>query len=420
MGLAARIILCARLGCALGDIKMLVNFLPREQKGTLSNVVTSLALLSCAKALTMAIVVLLIASLMGLMPAKAMAYEQTYARSGSQYEAASDFASTSNHALGTPSSVRGVEYGHAADYPVGSITIICAHERGSDVDYNTRLLATLFEVVLNVKVNVQNVGANNGALAFSQYAETRPDGYTLLATDSLTLAANHVTSEGDISYSSFESVGVFGKQAGEFLVTHPKARLRTLDDILKEAQVRPRSLRFGVSLGGSSFVTALGLMAGKGVDFALVDTGLSDTARMQMLMSRQIDVTTLPYNVAKKYVQMGEIRLVASLNSERIPHLQEVPTILEQGYRNLGLDAYFVLLAPRGTEPGIVEKLNTLILNIATRSNGYKQAVRAYNYQTPFALSSVETRSLLRKQQLQFTHFAKYLKEESVVYRNTR
>ena len=184
--------------------------------------------------------------------------------------------------------------------------------------------------------------------------------------------------------------------------------------------MRPRSLRFGVSLGGSSFVTALGLMAGKGVDFALVDTGLSDTARMQMLMSRQIDVTTLPYNVAKKYVQMGEIRLVASLNSERIPHLQEVPTILEQGYRNLGLDAYFVLLAPRGTEPGIVEKLNTLILNIATRSNGYKQAVRAYNYQTPFALSSVETRSLLRKQQLQFTHFAKYLKEESVVYRNTR
>jgi tripartite-type tricarboxylate transporter receptor subunit TctC len=69
----------------------------------------------------------------------------------------------------------------------------------------------------------------------------------------------------------------------------------------------------------------------------------------------QFDQTCLPH------VKVGKLVGLAMLAEVRHPDFPDVPTLREQGYGKDGGDSWFGILAPAGTSPGVVAKLDKAI-----------------------------------------------------------
>jgi tripartite-type tricarboxylate transporter receptor subunit TctC len=67
------------------------------------------------------------------------------------------------------------------------------------------------------------------------------------------------------------------------------------------------------------------------------------------------------------FIKAGTIRGLAICSENRWPDLPDVPTMLEQGYKDFVFDTYTALMAPTGTPPEIVSRLEQEALAILAR-----------------------------------------------------
>lgn len=288
-------------------------------------------------------------------------------------------------------------------YPNKPITMIITHAAGGDTDYNARLLARLLEKELGQPVVPNNVTGANGSIALEQYKDGETDGYTIIATNTAALSANEATGLSDFSYKDFEPVALYGKQAGENIVVRADSPYNTLEELIEASKQNPNSLKFGVSMGGGVYVASVILDKEGGAKFTVVDTG--DAAnRLTALLGGHIDATSLPYSSAKEYIESGKLKTLGSLLSERSKLLPDIPTANET-VKDLSVDTLYVVLAPKGTDPAIVEKLNKAIANVVNNNAEYKEDVEKMNFQAPWVLSIQDT---IKELDAQREHFMKY------------
>lgn len=294
-------------------------------------------------------------------------------------------------------------------YPSKTITMICTHGAGGDTDYNARLISRLLEKELGVSVVVSNVTGANGSIALTQYKDAKPDGYTLIATNTVSLASNEASGISDFGYDAFEPVAIYGKQCGENIVIQGNAPYKDLNDLIAATQKNPETIKLGVAMGGSSYIAALVMMLDKNAQFAMVDAGGDASGRMTSLLGGHIDATIAPYTLAKEYIEAGKVRSLATLMSEKLPATPDIPTAKELGLENLTVDTMYGILAPKGTDPTIVEKVNAAVLKIVNENQEYKDTIKAFNYQDPYGLNVQDTIAKLKEQREHFMSFSKYL-----------
>ena len=127
----------------------------------------------------------------------------------------------------------------AADYPNKTINMICTHGAGGDTDYNARLISRLLEKELGVSVVVNNVPGANGSIALTQYKDENSDGYTLIATNAMSLSSNEASGLSDYGYEAFEPVAVYGKQCGENLLVRADDPSNTLEELINASKEKP-------------------------------------------------------------------------------------------------------------------------------------------------------------------------------------
>jgi tripartite-type tricarboxylate transporter receptor subunit TctC len=60
-------------------------------------------------------------------------------------------------------------------------------------------------------------------------------------------------------------------------------------------------------------------------------------------------------------IQAGEIRAIATMSAERLSVLPELPTMMEQGFKDFEASAFVALLAPTGLPADITQKLNAAV-----------------------------------------------------------
>ena len=298
----------------------------------------------------------------------------------------------------------------AADaYPNQTINMICSHGAGGDTDYNTRLISRMLESRLGVSVVVNNVTGANGSIALTQYKDEKPDGYTLIGTNAMSLASNEASGLSDFGYDAFEVISVYGKQCGENLLVRADAPYNTLEELIAATQKDPDSITMGVAMGGSSYIAALIMQTTKDAKFAMVDAGGDGAERMTSLLGGHIDVTIAPYTLAKEYIESGKVKTLCTLMSERLPATPDVPTARESGVPDLVIDTLYVLLAPKGTPKEIVDKLNATVLDIVNNDAEYKEAIKNFNFQEPYALSVEDSIARLKEQREHMMSYSKYL-----------
>ena len=247
----------------------------------------------------------------------------------------------------------------AQDYPSRPVTIVVGFPAGSATDNLVRPLANALQGSLGQPVIIDNKPGANGVVATQFVARAKPDGYTLLAGSSTTLAAN-VGLFKSLPYDpakDFEPVAGMGATSMMFMV-RADSLAKDLKSFValagKEANPMP------VAYGSSSAQVALAMFSkATGVSFTPVPYKGTPQA-ITDLLGGTIPMAIVDVGNGVPHVKSGKLIALAISGTSRSVSAANVPTLAET-YPNTELVTWIGLVAPAGTPQPVVDKLWTAI-----------------------------------------------------------
>jgi tripartite-type tricarboxylate transporter receptor subunit TctC len=249
-----------------------------------------------------------------------------------------------------------------ADWPNRPIRIILpAPGGGGTADTVARIHAAELEKRLGQRVLIDNRGGANGNIGATAAARAAPDGYTFLWSWAGTLATNPALYR-DLPFDpvrDFDPVILIGN-VPNILVVNRQLGPRTLAEFAAFARANPGAVNFGSTGNGSSMHLAGELYRQRtGAEMTHVPY-TAPAAAMTDLLSNRIQAMFNLVTGAAPQIRAGEVVPIAVLSERRVPQLPEVPTMAELGVPGLVFGTWFAILAPRGTDPAVLQRMNAL------------------------------------------------------------
>ena len=244
-----------------------------------------------------------------------------------------------------------------ADYPEKPITLVIPFGPGGSHDLNARIITSTIPTHLGQAMIVRLSPGASGQKGTQEVANSTPDGYTLLFSHNyVDMLQQHVE---DLPYNPAEDFVPVARvnYAPIAVVVNGDSEYQTFDDLIEAAKTNPGSVNMAHSGNwGALFVPAAQVMKETGAAFNLVPYKGGGPA-MQALLSGDADVTMGFPSVLGPLVESGKVRVLATAGPDRI--YDEVPTFGEAGIKgDIGF-MHRVVLAPSGTPPEVLEKLET-------------------------------------------------------------
>ncbi|EWM49969.1 tripartite tricarboxylate transporter receptor family protein [Bordetella holmesii 35009] len=254
--------------------------------------------------------------------------------------------------------------GAQAAYPDHPITLVVPFPPGGPTDALARRLAEGLKDQLGQTVVVENRGGAGGNIGSEYVARAKPDGYTLLFGTSGPLAIN-VSLYKNQNYdprTSFTPIARIG-HLPNILVVHPSVPAKNEQELIAYARSHPDKLSYASSGNGASSHLAGVLFNNMAqtrilhVPYKGTGPALNDLVGGQVSMSFTDILTALPF------VQSGKLRPIGLASADRSASLPDLPTLAEQGLPGYDVSVFFGIVAPKGTPPEIVDKLNNAFVN---------------------------------------------------------
>lgn len=248
----------------------------------------------------------------------------------------------------------------AAEYPDKSIRLIIPFPPGGSNDVVGRLVAHHLSDAIGQQVFVDNRGGAGGTIGTDIAAKAAPDGYTLLVI-SLAHAVNPWLYKLPYDHTkAFVPVASFGSGTN-VLAVNPELPVHSVKELIALARQKPGELNYasaGVGsfqhLGGELFKLLAGVnivhVPFRGGGPAMIDVMGGHT---KIIFSSLIQTTP--------HLKSGQLRALGTGGAKRNPVLPDVPTIAEAGVPGYEANNWWGMLAPAGTPPAIVEKLNKAV-----------------------------------------------------------
>ncbi|MHC4879174.1 MAG: tripartite tricarboxylate transporter substrate-binding protein [Planctomycetota bacterium] len=253
-------------------------------------------------------------------------------------------------------------------YPNRPITLVCPWAAGGGTDRVSRQMAIFLENELDVPVNVINATGGQGVTGHARGMLARPDGYTL---SMMTLELNMLHWRGltDLDWQDCEPLmSVNEDPAALFVRTDsPFTSMGELEAAVRE---NPGALKASgtASLGAWHLALAGWLLSfdRQPTDVVWIPSQGSAPS-LQELMSGGIDLVCCSVPEARSLLDSNRIRCLGVMADKRLslPGLEKYPTLKEQG-SNWTLTGWRGLGVPKGTPPGIRERLVTALRRIVT------------------------------------------------------
>ncbi|WP_236033971.1 Bug family tripartite tricarboxylate transporter substrate binding protein [Belnapia mucosa] len=226
-------------------------------------------------------------------------------------------------------------------------------------DTLARLMAQALEAQLGQRVLVENRAGANGNIGATAAARSAPDGTTFLWGWAGTLATNPALYR-DLPFDpvrDFAPVVLVGN-VPNILVVNKSLGPHTLAEFTALAQAEPGRLHFGSTGNGSSMHLA-GELYRQQTGTDLVHVPYSGPApAVTDLLSGRIQLMFNLVTGAMPQIRAGEVVPIAMLSDRRVPQLPDVPTSAELGLPGLTFGTWFGIMAPQGTPPAIIARMN--------------------------------------------------------------
>lgn len=245
----------------------------------------------------------------------------------------------------------------AQGYPAKPVRIIVPFAPGGGVDFTTRLLGQYLAEPLGQQILVDNRPGAGGTVGTEIGMKSPPDGYTL------TMVSSSYPVLPSLYKLSFDPVADIAPivlvARTPFVVTvHPSFPARTVKELIAVAKARPGEINFasagtgsGVHLATELFMYQAGIRMNH-VPYKGTGPALTDTISGQVTLLFGSVVASLPH------VKSGRLRALAVTSSQRSAAAADIPTVAESGLPGYEVLDWSSLLAPKGTPPTVVDRLN--------------------------------------------------------------
>ena len=275
------------------------------------------------------------------------------------------------------------------DWPKENITLVVPYSAGGDTDTYARQLAQGLSKELNTNVVVVNTTGGSGVVASSSVMTAKPDGYTALFHHTGVMLTQEAAGSNEFSFfDDFEVVGTAARDDTYALIVRKDSPYKTTEDFIAYAKANPGQVRYSVTYYGATHAVAEAMQREMGIEMNCIDVGSSTADRLTAFMADQCDVLVVNYMNIADYVENGDFIVLGICAEERLPGLEDIPTLKEQGYNVIQPKQYEVRM-PKGTDPAIVEKMSAAMETVVS-SDAFAEVLATY-YATPFYRNAADT-----------------------------
>jgi tripartite-type tricarboxylate transporter receptor subunit TctC len=245
----------------------------------------------------------------------------------------------------------------AAQYPERALTIVAAYPAGGMVDIVARPLAEGMKKKFPKGVAVLNRPGGGGSVGMAEVAQTKPDGYTVILAPVSTLVIHPQLNE--LPYKTPDDYQPIINTIAFFplLVVRDDAPWKTVHEFVNAAKANPGKLRVGSpgeGTGSHLSLEQLGAAAGfKVTHVPFSGWGESSPA----LLGGHVEAVVAQPGEVKPLVEGKKLRTLVVFQPKRHEAFPSTPTAKELGWE-AGLGTWFVLTAPKGTPPAVVQYLH--------------------------------------------------------------
>lgn len=245
-----------------------------------------------------------------------------------------------------------------AAYPAKAVRVIVPWPPGGGADVLTRMLTPSLSQSLGQQMIVDNRGGAAGNIGAEMAAKSPPDGYTIAFAYSGTHSINPlIYAKMPFRESDFAPI-IWLSSVPQIVVVHPSLPVKNVKDLIALDKARPGQLSYGSSGNGAINHLAgelFNLMTGT----KLVHVPYKGGAPAAIaLIGGEIGLILGEPAPLLPHINSNKVRAVAVTTPKRSLFLPEVPTVAESGVAGYDVTSWNGMLAPAGTPPEIVKRLN--------------------------------------------------------------
>lgn len=248
---------------------------------------------------------------------------------------------------------------HAQPWPNKPLRLIIPFPgAGGGADFVGRVAGQKLAEGLGQPVVIENRPGAAASIGTEIVAKAQPDGYTLLASaPTLTISPSLYKSLPYDAVKDFAPITLLA-EIPNLLTIRQAIPANTLKEFVDYARANPGKLNFGTSgIGTSVHLAAVLFMHQTGINLVNVTYKGASQALVAMI-GNEVDLVVLGPTSALPHIKAGRVKTLAVMRSARLPALPQVPTIKEAGVENSEVITWYGMLAPAGTPPAIIRRLN--------------------------------------------------------------
>ena len=249
-------------------------------------------------------------------------------------------------------------------YPSRPIRVIVPFTAGTGIDILARTIGQKLSERFKVPVVVENRAGASGNIGTEAVAKAPADGYTLLMTAS-TIVQNAALSRS-VPYDPVRGFSPIGLTAiGNLgLAVHPAVRAKSVAEFVALAKAQPGRLNYASPGNGTPHHLAMELFKlNFGIDVTHVPYK-GTAGAVTDLLGGQVQAMFLPVHVALPQARGGKLRILAAGGSRRSPVTPELPSLAEEGVRDIDVDIWYALFAPAGLPRDLVSLIGAEVAAI--------------------------------------------------------
>ena len=249
----------------------------------------------------------------------------------------------------------------AQAYPAKPVKILVGFAPGGAMDIVARTVGQKVAASVAQPVIVENKPGAGSNIAVRALIDSPPDGYTvMLVANGLTANPFLYTQQPFDPNADVVPITLVARLP-VVIAANAKSELSTLQKVIEASKARPGSVNYGSPGSGSTphlatemFARAAGIQLTH-IPYKGGKPAITDVLGGQLPLVAVNAVEVLPL------VKDGKLRVLAALSAQRVSTLPDAPTIAESGFPGFEANVWHAFIAPKGTPPAIVAKLNAEI-----------------------------------------------------------
>lgn len=246
-------------------------------------------------------------------------------------------------------------------WPTGNITLVVSAAAGGGTDLTARALASVMNTYGEANFGVENKTEGGGVPGWEEVRTSDPEVCDELVFWLTGMYMNYLSGMVDIHpVDDFVTVWSAATGSDYFLVANKNAPYDTLEELIAYTHEHPGEITIGSPPNSMTTLWISHMEEQTGIEWSVV-AAETDAIAIGNVMGGTMDLYLTNQGTTDNYYAADEVKVLCNIHGDSTTaseKLLNVPTLEELGYENTSIKNNFIVLAPKGADQAVYEKMN--------------------------------------------------------------